>query len=264
MSQTPAVPSATLTLPGGGEMPLLGFGTWQLGDGTRDATATALEAGYRHVDTATMYGNEGEVGRALTEGEVPRAEVFVTTKVTPRYAGREREVLTDSVRLLGTDHVDLWLIHAPADRQTNESLWRSFVAAQGDGQATDIGVSNFSVAQIDELEDATGVRPSVNQVEWSPLLHDAGVLRAHRERGVVLEGYSGLRGGVLEHPTVTGLAERLGRTPAQVVLRWHLQHGVVAIPRSRQPDRIRANADLDDFLLSADDLAALDALGAAG
>ncbi len=257
-----SVPTATLPLPSGATMPLLGFGTWQLRDATRGAVATALEAGYRHLDTATMYGNEEAVGRALADGAPARDEVFVTTKVTPRFAGREREVLADSLRMLGTDRVDLWLVHAPGDRATNESLWRSFVAAQRDGEATDIGVSNFSVAQIDAVAEATGVVPAVNQIEWSPLLHDAAVVQAHRDRGVVLEGYSGLRGGVLDHPTVTALAERLDRTPAQVVLRWHLQHEVVAIPRSKQPDRIRSNAELDSFELSADDLAALDALGA--
>jgi diketogulonate reductase-like aldo/keto reductase len=263
MSDSPAVPDDSLSLPGGGAMPLLGFGTWQLGADTADAVATALAAGYRHLDTATMYRNEDGVGRALADSGLPRGEVFVTTKVTPRHHGREREILSESLRMLETDRVDLWLVHAPSDRATNESLWRSFVEAQRDGLTTDIGVSNFTAGQIDALADATGVLPAVNQIEWSPLLHDPAVVEEYRERGVVLEGYSGLRGGVLDHAVVTGIADRVGRTPAQVVLRWHLQHGIVAIPRSRRPDRIRANADLAGFELSADDVAALDGLGAA-
>jgi 2,5-diketo-D-gluconate reductase A len=129
------------------------------------------------------------------------------------------------------------------------------------GLARDIGVSNFDVAMIDELTSATGVAPEVNQIEWSPLLFDATVLDAHRERGVTLEGYSALRGGTLEHPAIVSIAERLGRTPAQVIIRWHLQHGVVVIPKSRQADRIRSNADVAGFELSATDMATLDALG---
>jgi 2,5-diketo-D-gluconate reductase A len=140
-------------------------------------------------------------------------------------------------------------------------IWEQFVAARQDGLARDIGVSNYSPGQVDELERATGVRPGVNQVPWSPLRHDPGLLGAHRERGVVLEGYSGLKGGVLDHPVVTGIADRLRRTPAQVVVRWHLQHGIVVIPKSSSPERIRGNADVDGFALTEDDMAALDALG---
>ena len=140
-------------------------------------------------------------------------------------------------------------------------LWRSFVEAREAGLARDIGVSNFDVAMIDEVTTGTGVAPAVNQIEWSPLLFDASVLEAHRERGVTLEGYSALRGGTLEHPAIVSIAERLGRTPAQVIIRWHLEHGIVVIPKSRQADRIRSNADVADFALSADDVATLDGLG---
>ena len=127
----------------------------------------------------------------------------------------------------------------------------------------DVGVSNYSLEQLDECERATGVLPAVNQVRWSPLLFDPAVEQGHRDRGVVLEGYSALRGGTLDHPVITGIAERLGRTPAQVIVRWHLEHGTVVIPKSTNPERIRGNADVDGFALSADDVAALDALGAA-
>jgi diketogulonate reductase-like aldo/keto reductase len=265
MTTTPDLPIDAATLPQGGEMPLLGFGTWQLkGNDAVTATAAALEAGYRHLDTATVYGNEREVGRALADSGVDREDVFLTTKVSPKLAGKERETLEESLALLGTDRVDLWLIHWPADNGQNVAMWQALVEAQKAGLAREIGVSNFSLEQIDELVEATGVSPAVNQIEWSPLLYDAATVAGHRERSVVLEGYSGLRGGILENDVVTGIAKDLDRTPAQVVLRWHLQHGVVAIPKSREPERIRSNADLAGFELSERDMADLDALGAGG
>jgi 2,5-diketo-D-gluconate reductase A len=243
-------------------MPLLGFGTWQIrGTQAVEATSAALEAGYRHLDTATIYGNEGQVGRALRDGGVPRDEVFVTTKCPPDRAGRELDTLQQSLGLLGTDHVDLWLVHWPAGNGRDVDMWRAFTEARSSGLARDIGVSNFGLGLLDEVASATGTSPAVNQVRWSPLLFDAGVLEGHRDRGVTLEGYSALRGGTLKNPTITGIADRLGRTPAQVIVRWHLQHGVVVIPKSRNPERIRANADVGGFELSAEDLAALDALG---
>jgi diketogulonate reductase-like aldo/keto reductase len=262
MTATPAVPTETITLPHGGRMPLLGFGTWQLkGDVARDRTREALEAGYRHVDTATMYANEAEVGRALRESGVPREQVFLTTKCAPRQAGKERQTLEQSLEGLGVDQVDLWLVHAPMP--DNHHTWGEFVAAQQEGLVRDIGVSNFDAALIDEITDKSGVAPAVNQIEWSPLLYDASVAQAHRERSVVLEGYSGLRGGILDHEVVRGIADGTGRTPAQVVLRWHLQHGFVVIPRTSNPERIGENADLDGFELSEDDMASLDELGGA-
>ena len=265
MTTTPELPIDAATLPQGGQMPLLGFGTWQLkGDDAVTATAAALEAGYRHLDTATVYGNEGEVGRALADSGVDRQDVFLTTKVNPKLAGKERETLEESLSLLGTDSVDLWLIHWPSEDGENVGMWQALIEAQKAGLAREIGVSNFSLEQIDELVGATGVTPAVNQIEWSPLLFDAGVLEGHRERSVLLEGYSGLRGGILEHDVVTGIARDLDRTPAQVVLRWHLQHGIVAIPKSRVPERVRSNADLAGFELSGQHMADLDALGKTG
>ena len=192
---------------------------------------------------------------------MPRADVFVTTKIPPDAAAAAQATLQSSLRLLGTDHVDLWLIHWPGDDGQNVSMWKALVDAQQAGLAREIGVSNFSLEMVDELVEATGVTPAVNQIEWSPLLFDAEVLEGHRQRAVLLEGYSGLRGGILDHDVVTGIAAGLGRAPAQVVLRWHLQHGIVAIPKSRDPERVRSNADLGGFELDADDMAALDALG---
>jgi diketogulonate reductase-like aldo/keto reductase len=242
-------------------MPLLGFGTWQIkGKDAVRATSVALEVGYRHLDTATVYGNEAEVGRALAESGVPRDEVFLTTKCPPTRAGRELDTLRESLEKLQTDRVDLWLIHWPGDGSTNRDLWGAFVEAQESGLAREIGVSNFDAALIDEVTTSGGVAPAVNQIEWSPLLFDARVLEAHRSRGVVLEGYSALRGGTLEHPAITDIADRAGRTPAQVIIRWHLQHQVVVIPKSVNPERIRSNADVGGFTLSDDDMATLDTL----
>ncbi|MCW2606516.1 MAG: aldo/keto reductase [Frankiales bacterium] len=262
---SPSVPlDVTKPLPSGSAMPLLGFGTWQItGPTATEAVAWALEAGYRHLDTATVYGNEDEVGRGLAASGVDRREVFVTTKCPPHLAERGRETLEQSLEALGTDHVDLWLIHWTPDTGVGEDLWTTFAQARADGLARDIGVSNYSLAQLDRLEELTGIRPAVNQVEWSPLLFDLDVYEGHRERGVVLEGYSALRGGTLEHPVVNGIARRLGKTPAQVLVRWHLDSEVVVIPKSTQRERIVSNADVDGWQLPAEDQAALDALGSA-
>jgi 2,5-diketo-D-gluconate reductase A len=255
-------PQDAADLAGGGRIPLLGFGTWQIkGKTARQAAGWALEAGYRHLDTATVYGNEKEVGAGLADSGVARADVFLTTKCPPHKAGHELDTLRTSLDLLGTDHVDLWLIHWPGGSGADLGIWRAFIEARDQRLARDIGVSNYQLDQVDELTRETGVTPAVNQVEWSPLLFDREVLDGHRERGVVLEGYSALRGGTLEHPVIAGVAARLGRTPAQVIVRWHLQHGIVVIPKSVHEERIRANADVAGFTLTDQDMAALDALG---
>jgi 2,5-diketo-D-gluconate reductase A len=252
----------TVSLTHGSQMPLLGFGTWQIkGDDAVRATTTALETGYRHLDTALVYGNEGEVGRALADSGVPRDDVFVTTKCPPERAGSGLDTLRESLDRLRTDHVDLWLIHWPGDGAANSALWAEFVEAREAGLAREIGVSNFDGALLDEVTEATGVTPAVNQIEWSPLLYDAATVADHRRRGIVLEGYSALRGGTLDHPAIRGIADRLGRTTAQVIIRWHLQHGIVVIPKSTHPERIRSNADVAGFTLTDDDMAVLDGLG---
>ncbi len=259
----PQLPDDSVTLREGTRMPLLGFGTWQIkGDDAVRATSVALEAGYRHLDTATVYGNEAEVGRALAESGVARDDVFLTTKFPPNRAGRELDTLRESLEMLQTDHVDLWLIHWPADGSGNEDIWRAFREARESGLTREIGVSNFDAPLLDAVTSAAGVAPAVNQIEWSPLLYDADVVAAHREREVVLEGYSALRGGTLDHPTIVAIAEREGRTPAQVIIRWHLQHQIVVIPKSVNADRIRSNADVGGFTLTEDDMSSLDALRA--
>jgi 2,5-diketo-D-gluconate reductase A len=258
-----AADSTVVLFGSGAKMPLLGLGTWQLRGGSgRQAVAWALEAGYRHIDTATMYGNESEVGAAVTASGVDRSEVFITTKMPPDAAGgRERRTLEQSLRALGTDQVDLWLVHWPPRGRAGVDAWREFVRAQADGLARSIGVSNYSASMIDQLAAETGVTPAVNQIRWSPFLFDPEVLAASRERGVVLEGYSPFRSGRLDHRVLADIAARYEKTTAQVVVRWHLQHGIAVIPKSGRRERIVANADVFDFKLTPDDMAALDALG---
>ena len=253
------VPSVTLV--GDIELPIVGFGTWQLhGRQAYDAVRYALDAGYRHLDTATMYGNEVQVGQALRDSGVDRDEVFLTTKLQPRNVGRERATIEASLRDLGVDRVDLWLIHWPPRSGSGLPTWREFLAAREAGLTRAIGVSNYSLRQIDELIDATGQRPAVNQIPWSPSEYDARLLAESRKRAVVVEGYSPLRGSNLRHPVLTGIAQRHGVTPAQVVLRWHVEHGIPVIPKSATPERIRENLDLFGFALSDEETAEIDAL----
>jgi len=190
-------------LSGGGEIPLVGFGTWQLrGAAALDAVGWALEAGYRHIDTATAYHNENEVGRALQASGVARGDVFVTTKMPPEQVGRERATLERSLSAMGIDQVDLWLVHWPPSGDAGVRPWREFVRARADGLARAIGVSNYSLAQIDELTAATGVTPAVNQIRWSPGIYDSTIATGLAERGVVLEGYSPFKASNLEDPTL--------------------------------------------------------------
>ncbi|MGC9669420.1 aldo/keto reductase [Planosporangium sp. 12N6] len=252
----------TITLAGGVEIPLIGFGTWQVtGHTGYEAVRLALESGYRHVDTATMYGNEAEVGRALRDSGLRREEVFVTTKLPPGRAGRERQTLTDSLRALGTDYVDLWLVHWPPADEARPETWQEFLDAQRTGLARAVGVSNYRITQIDELVRATGQAPAVNQIPWSPSRFDARLLADSRYRGVAVEGYSPFKGSDLRDPVLAEIADAHGVTPAQVVLRWHVEHGVVAIPKSVTPERIRSNLDVFSFALTPDEVARIDRLG---
>jgi len=260
MTNTNGGPTVTLAR-GGIEMPLLGFGTWQAtGQRAYDAVRVALETGYRHIDTATMYRNERELGRALRDSGVPRASVFLTTKLPPGNAGREDETLAANLRALDVDQVDLWLIHWPPNGQARPETWKAMLHARDEGRTRAVGVSNYSIPLIDDLIRATGEAPAVNQVPWSPARHDPAVLQAHRERGVVLEGYSPLRGTDLGDPVLVEIAAARGKTPAQVVLRWHVEHEIVVIPKSVTPARIRENFDVLDFSLTPGEVARIDGL----
>ncbi len=262
MSDASKVP--VVTLRSGAPMPMVGFGTWPMhGYQAKAAVAAALAAGYRHIDTATMYANEAEVGSALQDSGLDRAEVFVTTKLRATDATRARAVLRASLRALGTDYVDLWLVHWPPRRRPDRrQLWHDLLAVRDEGLARAVGVSNYSLAQIDDLISETGQAPAVNQVHWNPPRYDAAVLAGHRERGIALEGYSPLKDTDLDDPVLTGIAAAHGVTPAQVVLRWHLEHQITVIPKSAEPARIAANLDLFGFALDAGEVARIDGMAA--
>jgi 2,5-diketo-D-gluconate reductase A len=259
VTEATAVP--VMTLPRGVEMPMVGFGTWQVrGRAGGEALRAALDAGYRHIDTATMYGNESEVGRAVAESGLDRGDLFITTKLPSGKAGHERGTLAASLRALDTDYVDLWLVHWPPPSRMLGPVWREFLALRDQGKARAVGVSNYSFAQIDRLIAATGEAPSVNQIPWSPARHDATLLAGHRERGVAVEGYSPLKGTNLANPVLADIASAHNVTPAQVVLRWHLEHGIAVIPKSGRPERIASNIDLFGFALTADEVGRIDGL----
>jgi 2,5-diketo-D-gluconate reductase A len=259
MTSPAEVPVATLP---GGRMPRLGFGTWRLrADQARTAVREALAVGYRHLDTATMYGNEDEIGQALADSGVDRADVFLTTKIRPSDVGKERAVLHQSLRGLGTDYLDLWLVHWPPSRRADgRELWNELLAIKAEGYVRDVGVSNYSLAEIDDLATSTGHAPAVNQIDWGPTRYDASVLAGHAERGIAVEGYSGLKNTKLNDPVLAKIAAAHGVTSAQVVLRWHLEHDITVIPKSARPDRIAANFDVFGFQLTADQVASIDGL----
>ena len=249
------------SLSSGPKMPLLGLGTWQLrGRQAQAAVRDALEVGYRHFDTATIYGNEREVGRAIRDSGVPRDAVFVTTKLPPERADRPRETLHASLDALGLDAVDLWLVHWPPRRDAAPEVWEAFLAARKDGLARAVGVSNYSSTQIDALIDATGAAPEVNQIRWGPSLYDPGRAVELRRRGTVLEGYSPFKSSDLSDRTLRAVASAHNVTVTQVIVRWHLQHGFAVIPKSARRERIETNFDVFGFSLTDDELGRVDGL----
>ncbi len=244
----------------GSEMPMLGLGVWQVPNGPEcvNAVRWALELGYRHIDTAQAYGNEESVGRALRDSEVPREQVFVTTKFYP--AGKDPAAEAEqSLRRLGVDQVDLYIIHWPQGGPT--WAWPGMERAHELGYARSIGVSNFNAAELEQVGGVASVSPAVDQVKFSPFEYRRALLEACRQRGVALEAYSPLgTGRHIAHHTVKRIADRIGRTPAQVLLRWALQHELPVIPKSTHRERIEENAQIFDFMLSGEDTAELDAL----
>ena len=243
-------------------MPLIGFGTWKLRHArARDAVLSALAVGYRHIDTATMYANEAEIGQALADSAVDRAHVFLTTKIRPTDAGKARAIIRQSLKALGTDYLDLWLVHWPPSRRgDSHQLWNELLEIQADGLARDVGVSNYSLTEIDDLARSSGHAPAVNQIDWGPTLYDERVLAGHAAHGIAVEGYSALKNTNLDDPALAKIAAAHGVTPAQVVLRWHLERNVTVIPKSAQPDRIAANFDILSFTLTPDEITSIDAL----
>lgn len=248
----------------GATIPTVGLGVWQAarGEVTRGAVRAALSQGYRHVDTARIYGNEADVGAAVRDGAVPREQVFVTTKLWNDDQGYDRALraFDQSLERLGLDYVDLYLLHWPVAGKRLDS-WRALERLFAEKRARAIGVSNFLVPHLRELLDRATVVPAVNQIELTPFLQRRDTVALCEERGIVVEAYSPLtRGARLGHATVTAVARRAGRTPAQVLLRWGVQRGFVVLPKSTNADRIAENAALFDFALDDGSMAELDGL----
>ena len=262
MSKVPSI-----KLNNGVEIPQFGFGVFQVPvEQTAETARAALDAGYRHIDTAQAYGNEEGVGRALADSGLPREELFITTKLCNEHHGEAEaaQELEKSLERLGIDHVDLYLIHWPQPGQNRYvETWRGFEKLLAEGRARAIGVSNFTVAHLRRLAEETGTVPAVNQVELHPRLPQAELREYHRDNGIATEAWAPIAQGgeLLRDPTVTDLADKHGRTPAQVVLRWHVQLGNIVFPKSMRPERMRENIDVFGFELSDDDMAAMDALG---
>jgi diketogulonate reductase-like aldo/keto reductase len=248
----------------GATIPTLGLGVWQVPDGPEceNAVRWALELGYRHIDTAQAYGNEASVRRALRDSGVPREEVFLTTKFYPGHSDPAAEA-ERSLRRLGVDQLDLYIIHWPQKGPT--WAWPGMEEARRRGHARSIGVSNFSVGELEQVSAVASIQPVVDQVQFSPFEYRRALLAACTERQIALEAYSPLgTGRHLSDPSVAGIAERVGRTPAQVLLRWCLQRGTIVIPKSTHRERIAENGAIYDFALSDADMAALDALDRTG
>ncbi|MGI5412517.1 aldo/keto reductase [Streptomyces chartreusis] len=255
-----------IILNNGVKMPQLGFGVWQVPDdeATR-AVGTALEAGYRSIDTAAIYGNEAGTGRAIAASGVPRENIFVTTKLWNGDQGYDSTLraFDTSLEKLGLEYVDLYLIHWPApSRDKYVDTYKAFEKLHADGRIRAIGVSNFLPEHLERLFGETSVVPAVNQIELHPHLQQHASRALHAERGIATEAWSPLGSGkgLLEVPAIVAIAQKHGRTPAQVVLRWHLQIGNVVIPKSVTPSRIKENIEVFDFSLDDEDLAAISAL----
>jgi len=244
-------------------IPQLGLGVWQIPNAETTAVVReAIAVGYRSIDTAALYRNEVGVGEGLRASGVPRDELFVTTKLWhDRHIDAER-ALDESLRRLTLDHVDLYLIHWPAPRQNRYvDAWRALVRARESGHARSIGVSNFNPDHLERIIDATGVVPVLNQVELHPRFQQRALRDVHARLGIATESWSPLgQGGVLDDPTIAAVARKHGKTPAQVVIRWHIDSGLIAIPKTTHPRRMRENFDVFDFTLDADDLARIGAM----
>jgi 2,5-diketo-D-gluconate reductase A len=262
----PAIPS--LTLHDGVAIPQLGFGVFQVPpEETQAVVEEALAAGYRHIDTAAAYRNEKGVGAAVAAAGIPREEIFVTTKLWNSQQGHDSalEAFDSSLGRLGFEYADLYLIHWPVPSEDRfVETWRGFERIRDEGRVRTIGVSNFRIDDLERLERETEARPTVNQIELHPR-HQQTELRAwHAEHGVATEAWSPLaQGALLDEPAIVSIAERHGKTPAQTILRWHVQLGNVVIPKSVTPQRIRENLEIFDLKLSAEEMEAIGALDAA-
>jgi 2,5-diketo-D-gluconate reductase A len=249
----------------GYHMPALGLGVWQIDDDkVGEVVNAAIDAGYRLIDTAQGYDNEAGVGAAIQNSPVPREELFLVSKLRTKSMGYDEALagIRESLDALQVDYLDMFLIHWPTPARDNfVDTWKAFVEAQKDGLVRSIGVSNFLPEHIERIIEATGVIPAVNQLETHPYYQQRSVRDFHEKLGIRMESYSPLgHGEVLDDKVIAAIADRLGKTEAQVIIRWHLQEGLIVIPKSESPDRIRANIDVFDFELSERDMAQIGGL----
>jgi len=264
-SVMPKVPA--LKLHDGNEIPQLGFGVFQIGPGeTAEAVAHALEAGYRHIDTAEMYGNEAGVAEGIRAAGVPRDQIFITSKLNngAHEPGDARRAFEQTLDALDSEYVDLFLIHWPLPTLYDGdfvSTWRALEEFKADGRAHSIGVSNFLVEHLERILDECDVVPAVNQIEVHPYFQQRTLIEFGSGKRIATEAYSPIaQGAVLDDPVITAIADEVDRSPGQVVLRWHIQHGWIVFPKSSRPERIRENFELFDFELSDDQVARIDGL----
>jgi diketogulonate reductase-like aldo/keto reductase len=262
---TSAASIPTVTLNDENKIPLIGLGVGELSDSeTEQAVTTALQAGYRLIDTASAYGNEAAVGRAIAASGVPRGELFITTKLATEDQGFQaaQDACTASLERLGLDYVDLYLIHWPGgDPGKYVDSWGGLMKRKQDGFTRSIGVSNFHAEDLSNVIELSFVTPAINQIELHPLLNQAELRAVNAEYGIATEAYGPLGiGKLLENPTVASVAQAHGKTPAQALIRWSIQLGNVVIPRSANPERIKSNLDVFDFELSDAEMAALNGL----
>ncbi len=253
---------STITLNNGVEIPIFGLGTFRMkkAEEIQQAILSALKAGYRHIDTAKIYENEKDVGKAIRDSRIPRQDIFVTTKLWNADHGYQKalKACEKSLGRLGLSYVDLYLIHWPVEGIRKET-WKALGTLLVDGKCRAIGVSNFMIRHLEELLEGSSVIPAVNQVEFHPYLFQEDLLQFCRERNIQLETYCPLtRGQRLDDPKLRSLADRYSKTPAQILIRWALQHDLVVIPKSSHPGRIRENADVFDFKISEEDMKTLD------